>query len=79
MSAEIVSSASDLQWNYANCSLPEPRHDCEMSMATVVRFNRLSGDGEWKPREVWFRHPKPKDVSEHRKLLENLGAVWGAT
>ncbi len=65
---EIENSVAHFQWKYANCSLPEPRHDCETSMATVVQFNRLSGV-DWKPREVWFQHPKPKDVSEHARIF----------
>jgi AraC-like DNA-binding protein len=40
-----------------------------MSMATVARFNRLSEGAAWKPREVWFQHPKPRDVSEHARIF----------
>jgi AraC-like DNA-binding protein len=65
---EIENSVAHFQWRYANWSLPEPRHDCETSMATVVQFNRLSGV-DWKPREVWFQHRKPKDVSEHARIF----------
>lgn len=57
------------QWKYSNCSLPESRHDCELSMATVVRLNRLSRGAEWHPREVWFQHAKPADVSEHARIF----------
>jgi len=66
---DLDGAVAHFQWKYSHCSLPEPRHDCEMSMATVVRFNRLSGGAEWKPREVWFQHQKPKDVSEHARIF----------
>jgi AraC-like DNA-binding protein len=66
---DVERSVAHFQWKYSNCSLPESRHDVEMSMATVVRFNRLSDGAEWKPREVWFEHAKPKDVSEHARIF----------
>src|ERR1700722_1952731 len=62
-------SVAHFQWQYSNCSLPESRHDCEMTMATVVRFNRLSRGATWQPREVWFQHAKPRDVSEHARIF----------
>src|ERR1700723_2325028 len=62
-------SVAHFQWQYSNCSLPESRHDCEMTMATVVRFNRLSRGATWQPREVWFQHSKPRDVSEHARIF----------
>ncbi len=65
---EVENSVAHFQWRYANCSLPEPRHDCETSLATVVHFNRLSKI-DWNPREVWFQHKKPKDVSEHARIF----------
>jgi len=66
---DVEGSVAHFQWKYSNSSLPEPRHDVETTMATVVRFNRLSGGAEWKPREVWFAHAKPKDVSEHARIF----------
>lgn len=66
---DVEGSVAHFQWKYSNCPLPEPRHDVEMSMATVVRFNRLSDGAAWKPREVWFAHAKPKDVSEHARIF----------
>lgn len=66
---DLDESVAHFQWKYSNGSLPEPRHDCEMSMATVVRFNRLSSGAQWKPREVWFQHKRPKDVSEHARIF----------
>jgi AraC-like DNA-binding protein len=57
------------QWEYSNVSLPEPRHDCEMSMASVMRLDRLSAGPGWRPREVWFRHAKPRDTAEHARIF----------
>jgi AraC-like DNA-binding protein len=62
-------SVAHFQWQYSRCSLPEPRHDCEMSMATVVGLNRLSRGPSWTPREVWFQHAKPRDASEHTRIF----------
>jgi AraC-like DNA-binding protein len=66
---DLEKSVAHFQWKYSNYSLPESRHDVEMSMATVVRFNRLSSGVEWRPREVWFQHSKPRDVSEHARIF----------
>jgi AraC-like DNA-binding protein len=66
---DIEGSVAHFQWQYSHSSLPEPRHDCEMSMATVVGLNRLSTGAGWKPREVWFQHAKPKDTSEHSRIF----------
>jgi AraC-like DNA-binding protein len=66
---EVERSVAHFQWKYSDGSLPEPRHDVEMTMAAVARFNRLSDGAAWKPREVWFAHAKPKDVSEHARIF----------
>lgn len=65
----VDGSVAHFQWKFSNGSLPEPRHDVEMTMATVARFNRFSPGAVWKPREVWFEHAKPKDVSEHARIF----------
>jgi AraC-like DNA-binding protein len=66
---DIEGAVAHFRWEYANCSLPESRQDCEMTMATVARFKLLSSGGSWRPREVWFQHPKPKDTSEHARIF----------
>jgi len=66
---DVEGPVAHFQWQYSNCSLPEPRHDCEMSMATVVGLNRLSRGARWRPREVWFQHAKPRDTSEHTRIF----------
>jgi AraC-like DNA-binding protein len=66
---DVEGAVAHFRWDYADCSLPESRHDCEMSMATVARFHRLSSGATWKPREVWFQHPKPRDTSEHARIF----------
>jgi AraC-like DNA-binding protein len=57
------------QWDYSAASLPECRHDCEISMATITQFVRLLTSPHWKPREVWFQHSKPKDTTEHARIF----------
>jgi AraC-like DNA-binding protein len=64
---DIEGPVAHFQWEFSDSSLPEPRHDCEMSMATVMQLN-CAGD-EWRPREVWFQHAKPKDTSEHARIF----------
>lgn len=66
---DVESTTAHFRWKYSNSSLPEPRHDVEMTMAAIARFNRLSEGTAWTPREVWFAHPKPKDVSEHARIF----------
>jgi AraC-like DNA-binding protein len=66
---DVDGPVAHFQWEYTNSSLPEPRHDCETTMATVARFNRFCSGRGWIPREVWFRHPKPKDTTEHDRIF----------
>ncbi len=68
-SLEIEGPVAHFQWEYARTSLPDARHDCEMSMATVMRLNRLTSQEHWWPKEVWFQHAKPKDTSEHARIF----------
>jgi AraC-like DNA-binding protein len=57
------------QWHYSSGSLPECRHDCEMSMATVMGLNRLSAGASWRPREVWFQHAPPGELTEYARIF----------
>jgi AraC-like DNA-binding protein len=66
---DVDGAVAQFQWKFSNRSLPEPRQDVEMTMATVARFNRLSEGAAWTPREVWFEHKKPKDVTEHARIF----------
>jgi AraC-like DNA-binding protein len=66
---DVDGAVAQFQWKFSNRSLPEPRHDVEMTVATVARFNRLSEGPAWTPREVWFEHKKPKDVTEHARIF----------
>jgi AraC-like DNA-binding protein len=66
---DLEGSMAHFQWHYSHRSLPEPRHDCEMSMATVMGLSRLSRGARWTPREVWFQHAKPRDTSEHTRIF----------
>lgn len=66
---EVDGPTAIVRWDYAKRALPETRQDCEMTMATLARFNLLSAEGEWRPREVWFQHAKPKDAREHGRIF----------
>jgi AraC-like DNA-binding protein len=66
---EVNGPVAHFQWEYSAVSLPEPNHDCEQTMATVAQFLRALTAADWKPSEVWFRHRKPKDTSEHVRIF----------
>ena len=66
---DVDGSVAHFQWEYSAVSLPESRHDCELTMATVTQYLRLLTCAKWRPREVWFRYPKPKDTSEHVRIF----------
>lgn len=68
-SLDIDGPVAHFQWEFSDRSLPEPRHDCEMTLATLARFNDSSVGSHCKPREVWFQHPKPKDTTEHARIF----------
>jgi len=66
---DIDATVAHFRWTYARASLPDPRHDCEMSMATVMRLNRFTANERWWPKEVWFQHAPPRDTSEHARIF----------
>jgi AraC-like DNA-binding protein len=68
-SLEIDGSVAHFGWAYSHRSLPEARQDCEMSFATVAGLRRLTNGANWRLREVWFQHAKPKDTSEHVRIF----------
>lgn len=68
-SLEVEGPVAHFQWEFSDRSLPEPRQDCEMTLATLARFNRTSVGIHCKPREVWFQHPKPRDTTEHARIF----------
>lgn len=47
----------------------ERRHNCEMTLALMVKFGRVVTKADWTPREVCFQHPEPKDTTEHRRIF----------
>ncbi|HEY6305659.1 MAG TPA: AraC family transcriptional regulator [Candidatus Angelobacter sp.] len=59
-----------LVWTYTDRSIGECRHDCEMTLLVIAKIGRnLLRDRNWKPREVHFQHPAPRDITEHRRLF----------
>ena len=66
---DVERPVAHFQWEYSAASLPDSQHDCEMTMAMVTQFIRLLTSANWKPREVWFQHPKPRDTSEHARIF----------
>jgi AraC-like DNA-binding protein len=68
-SLEVDGPVACFRWEYSERSLPEPRHDCEMSLATLARFSGFSNRVRMRTREVWFQHAKPRDTSEHARIF----------
>jgi len=66
---DVDGPVAHFRWEYSTVSLPESHHDYEMSLATVTQFLRLLTSANWKPREVWLRHPKPNDTSDHVRIF----------
>jgi len=66
---EVDGPVAHFRWEYSAVSPPDSRHDYEMSLATVTQFLRLLTSENWKPSEVWFRHPKPNNISEHVRIF----------
>lgn len=60
---------AELQWRFFGNSLPDPRQDCEISMATAARFVLSSIGERYQLREVWFQHAKPKETTEHARIF----------
>ncbi len=65
---EANGATVQFQWHYSSGALPECRHDCEMSMATLIGLNRFSTKS-WRPREVWFQHARPADATEYTRIF----------
>lgn len=45
------------------------RHATEFVFAMMLTRSRTLTKVAWVPREVWFHHPRPEDISEHRRLF----------
>jgi AraC-like DNA-binding protein len=62
-------STAHLTWEYADPSVAECRHDCEMTLACVAKISHfLDSDGP-RHREVQFQHRAPRDAFEHRRVF----------
>jgi len=46
-SLEVEGPVAHFQWEFSDRSLPEPRHDCEMTLATLARLDRLATGARW--------------------------------
>jgi AraC-like DNA-binding protein len=66
---EIEGASARLRYNYLGVDGARSRHDCEMTLAVMLRAGRLSTGLEWTPSEVSFQHAEPADTSEHRRIF----------
>lgn len=60
-------STVHLIWQYAGAFATECRHDCEMTLLSVLKVSPLWARSQ--PREVRFQHPSPKNIGEHKRLF----------
>lgn len=67
----LESSTARLEYAYqiSGVTPEECRHDCEASLAIFVAGMRALVRSDWKPREVWFAHRSPRDLSEHHRVF----------
>jgi len=66
---EIERSTARFTWEYKDQPITESRQACEMMTLSPARFSQLITGGHGKVREARFQHPRPKDISEHRRLF----------
>lgn len=41
----------------------------EQVLAEIIQAGRLLTGREWAPREVWLRHPRPRDTTAHERFF----------
>jgi AraC-like DNA-binding protein len=66
---EREGSAMRFIWEYADPSIAECRHDCEMTLLTAARIAHLLVARHRAPKEVHFQHSAPRHSFEHRRLF----------
>ncbi|MDQ3818075.1 MAG: AraC family transcriptional regulator, partial [Acidobacteriota bacterium] len=47
------------------------RQDCEATFSIIVASGRAATGVDWAPQEVWFEHTRPRDTSEHERILRS--------
>lgn len=63
-------SSACLAWAYVDGAITTARQDTEMTLLTVSRIASLTRErASARPREVRFRHRRPRDGSEHGRLF----------
>jgi AraC-like DNA-binding protein len=62
-------SHTSLTYEYFDEQIDESRQDCEMTLSIAVSFGRRVTGIEWTPREVSFRHSRPKSITEHQRIF----------
>jgi AraC-like DNA-binding protein len=57
---------------YTNCIDPQchPPEYIEFIFACFLLRFRLTTGVDWRPREVHFRHPPPRDLSDHHRIFQ---------
>lgn len=67
---DLGNTETSLTYEYAEEQRDDAcRHDCEMTLSIAVSFARRVTGVDWTPREVSFRHPRPKSIAEHERIF----------
>jgi AraC-like DNA-binding protein len=66
---DVSGSQARLAYEYADGLIDARRHDCEMTLSILVSFARRGTGVDWAPREVSFRHSRPKSIVEHQRIF----------
>jgi AraC-like DNA-binding protein len=53
-----------------NYLLEEPRHAIESTFAALLTATKLLVGKQLYPHLVWFKHPRPADISEHERIFQ---------
>lgn len=68
-SLEVDGERARLAYEYPDPAPGPRRHDSEMTLSVAVSYARRVTGVEWAPREVSFRHPRPRSTAEHRRIF----------
>lgn len=71
MALEVEGDTARFTFSYSivEPGIIERRQEAECTLALVKHVVDTAADSQWCPSEVHFEHPKPENVSEHRRIF----------
>jgi AraC-like DNA-binding protein len=66
---EHEGESARIRYDYLGVAADECRQDCEMTLCMILRAGHILTGVEWTPDEVSFRHAKPTNTTEHRRIF----------